>query len=84
MCAKFKYILYDMIELPNYDDIIPFEKKCLYVGLPLSSKISKNDKKTTFRNSDLFLSKLHLSCPENVFNNIINNHQKPYLQELQS
>ena len=67
-----------MIESPNYDDIIPFEKKCLYVGLPTSSNITMNEKRTTLKNIDLFLSKLHVICPENLYNNMINNSPKPY------
>ena len=67
-----------MIESPNYDDIIPFEKKCFYVGLPTSSKISKNDKRTTIKNIGLFLFKLHIICPEKLNTNIINNSPKPY------
>ena len=67
-----------MIESSNYDDIIPFEKKCLYIGLPMSSNINMNEKRTTLRNIDLFLSKLHVNCPENLYNNIINNSPKPF------
>ena len=66
-----------MIESPNYDDILPFEKKCLYGGLLIPSKIIINEK-NTFRNIDLFLSKLHVICPENLYNNIIKNYPKPY------
>ena len=44
----------------------------------MSSKISKNDKQRTFRNIDLFFPKLHVICPENQYNNIINNSLKPY------
>ena len=54
-----------MIESPNYDDIIPFEKKYLYVGLPMSSKISRHERQTRLKILDLFLSKLHVICPEN-------------------
>ena len=78
LCAKYKHILYDMIESPNYDDIIPFEKKCLYVGLITSSNITMNEKRTSLENIDLFLSQLHGICPENLYNNIINNSPKPY------
>ena len=67
-----------MIESPDYDDIIPFEKKCLYVGLPMSSEISKDDKQIIIRNIHLCLSPLHVICRENLYNNIINNSSKPY------
>ena len=38
----------------------------------------KNDKQTTLKNIDIFLSKLHVICPENLYNNIINNSPKSY------
>ena len=68
-----------MIKSPNYDDIIPFEKKCLYVGLPMSSEISKDDKQIIIRNIHLCLSPLHVICRENLYNNIINNSPTLYL-----
>ena len=52
--------------------------KYLFVGLLTSSKISMNEKRTTITNIDLFLSKLHVICPENLYNNMINNSPKPY------
>ena len=67
-----------MIESPDYDDIIPFEKKCFYVGLPTSSKISKNNKRTAITNIGLFLFMLHIIYQEKLYNNIINNSSKPY------
>ena len=36
-------------------------------------------KKKTLSIIDLFLSKLYVICPENLYNNIINNSPKPYL-----
>ena len=42
------------------------------------SKITKNEKRKTLRNIDLFLSKLHVTCPKKLYNNIINNSPKPY------
>ena len=41
-----------MIETPNYDDIIPFEK-CLCICLVIPSKITNNEKQTTLRNIDI-------------------------------
>ena len=78
VCVKCKYIVSDMIESPNSDDIIPFEKKCLYVGLQMPSKITMYEKRITLGNIDLFLSKLHVICPEDLYNYIINNSPKPY------
>ena len=59
LCAKCKYTLYDMIETPNYDDIIPFEK-CLYIGLVIPSKITNNEKQTTLRNIDIYF--VQITC----------------------
>ena len=78
LCAKCKYTRYNMIETPNVEDDLIFEKKCLNVGLLMSSKISIQEKKTTLKNVDLFLSKLHVNCSEYIYNNIINNPPKPY------
>ena len=67
-----------MIETPNLEDELLFEKKCLNVGLLMSSKISKKEKQATLKTVNLFLSKLHINCSENMYNNIINNPPKPY------
>ena len=56
-----------------------FEKKCFNIGLLIPSKITKNEKKRTLSIIDLFLSKLYVFCPENLYNNIINNSPTLYL-----
>ena len=45
LCAKCKYTRYNMIETPNVEDDLIFGKKCLNVGLLMSSKISIQEKK---------------------------------------
>ena len=78
-CAKCKYTLRnDMIKSLNVDDTISFKNKCLYVDLLMSSMITNNETIITLKNIDLFLSKLHVICPDNLYNNIINNSPKPY------
>ena len=75
-----------MIETSNFEENSIFEKKCLNVGLKVSSIISRREKQTTLNKINIFLSKLHDICPEDLYNNIINNSPNLiYLQqELQS
>ena len=56
-----------MTETPILEDELLFEKKCLKVGLLMSSKIST-----------IILSKLHVNYSKNLYNNIINNPPNPY------
>lgn len=44
LCAKCKHKRCDMIESPNFEYKLSFEKKCLNIGLQMSSKISKVEK----------------------------------------
>ena len=44
----------------------------------MSSKITKQEKRTTLNNIKIFLSKLHDIFPEDLYNNIFNNLPKPY------
>ena len=67
-----------MIESPNLKKQLSFEKKCLNIGLLMSSKISTREKQTTLKNIDLLLFKLHVVFLENLYNNIINNSSKSY------
>ena len=48
------------------------------MGLKISSKITKQEKQTTLNNINICLSKLHDICPQDLYNNIINNSPKPY------
>ena len=67
-----------MIETSNFDENSIFDRKCLNVGLKISSKITKQEKHTTLNKINIFLSKLHDICPQDLYNNIINNSPKPY------
>ena len=78
VCAKCKHKLYDMIESPNFEDNLSFEKKFLNVSLQMSPKITKREKETALNKIDVFLSKLHAICPEDIYNSIISNSPKPY------
>ena len=68
-----------MIETSNFEAKSLFKKKCLNVGLQISSKIIKQEKRTIYNKINIFLYKLHDICPEDLYNNIINNSPKPYL-----
>ena len=46
--------------------------------MQISSKITKQETRTTLNNINIFLSKVHDICPEDLYNNIINNSPKPY------
>ena len=59
LCVKFKYKLNNMIETSNFVENSSFEKKCLNVGLQISTKISRREKQTTLNKINRFLSKLH-------------------------
>ena len=67
-----------MIDTSNFDENLIFEKKCLNVGLNVSSKISRQEQRSTLNNINISLSKLHDICPQDLYNNIINNSPKPY------
>ena len=67
-----------MIDTSSYNENSIFEMKCLNVGLKVSSKITKKEKQTTLNNINIFLSKLHDICQQDLYNNIINNSPKPY------
>ena len=74
MCAKYKYKPYNIIERPNFEENLSFEKKCLNVGL---LRLLTQEKRTTLNKIDVFLSKLHDICPKYLYNNIINKSLKP-------
>ena len=65
--VKHKHTPYDMIELPNFEDKISFERKFLHVGLQTSSNIYKFEKETTLKKIDVLLSNLHVICSEDLF-----------------
>ena len=86
MCVKCKYKQNIMIETFNFEENSLFEQKCLNVGLPMPSKITNDEKQTTLSKINIFLSKLQDICPEDLYNNIINNSTNliHLQQELQS
>ena len=75
-----------MIETSNFAEHALFEKESLNVRVKMSSKITRQEKRTTLNKINICLSKLHDICPEDLYNNIINNSPNLiYLQqELQS
>ena len=68
-----------MIETSNFEENSIFEKKCLNVGFKMSSKITRQEQRSTLNKINIVLSKLHDICSEDLYNNIINNSPKPYL-----
>ena len=78
MCFKYKYKPYNIIDRPNFEQNVLFEKKCLNVDLKISSKISRRENETTINKIEVCISKLHDVCSKIQYNNIINNFPKPY------
>ena len=48
------------------------------MGLKMSSNITRQEQRSTLNKINIFLSKLHDICPQDLYNNIINNYPKPY------
>ena len=66
-----------MIESPNFEDKVSFEKifQMLVYKCPLRFLNGKNNQHLI--NLMYFLSKLHVIFPEDIYHNIINNSPKP-------
>ena len=48
------------------------------MGLKMSSNITRQEQRSTLNKINICLSKLHDICPQDLYNNIINNSPKPY------
>ena len=67
-----------MIETSNFEENSIFKKKYLNVGFKMSSKITRQEQRSTLNKINIVLSKLHDICSEDLYNTIINSSPKPY------
>ena len=57
-------------------NIFLFDNKCLKVGLMISSDITVSERKKISQDVDTLLNKLKDICPQQVYDNILNNASK--------
>jgi len=75
LCMKCKYEKISPVTL-HFNEHFLFDNKCLKVGLMISSDITVSERKKICQDVDTLLNKLKDICPQQVYDNILNNVPK--------